>query len=48
VPKIIDLLKISNFRFMAIVILYLLTIEDKIRVIFAYTDCLSLVLYIKL
>jgi hypothetical protein len=28
---------------MAIVILYLLSIEDKIRVTFAYTDCLSLV-----
>lgn len=29
---------------MAIVILYLLTIEDRNRVTFAYTDCLSLVL----
>jgi hypothetical protein len=45
IPKIIDLLKISNFRFMAINILYLLTIDERIRVTFAYTDCISLVFF---
>ncbi|MFO0131494.1 MAG: hypothetical protein ACK52J_02960 [bacterium] len=44
IPKIIDLLKVSNFRFMAINILYLLTIDDRLRVTFAYTDCLSLII----
>ena len=43
IPKIIDLLKISNFRFMAITLLYLVTLDEKIRFACAYSDCLSLV-----
>ena len=43
IPKIIDLLKIPNFRFMAITMLYLVTLDDKIRTTCAYSDCLGLV-----
>lgn len=48
IPKIIDLLKIANFRFMAITLLYLLTLDDKIRFTCAYSDCLTLVFLIQI
>lgn len=43
IPKIIELLNIPNFRFITIVLLYLLSLDDKIRNTFAYTDHLDLV-----
>ena len=46
IPKIIDLLKIPNFRFMAITLLYIVTLDDKIRFTCAYSDCLGLVINI--
>ncbi|KAL4495141.1 hypothetical protein ABPG72_007248 [Tetrahymena utriculariae] len=44
IPKIIDLLKVPNFRFDSLVLLYILSFDDKIRNTFAYTDCMPLVI----
>jgi len=43
IPKIIDLLKVPNFRFVSLVLLYMLSLDDKIRNTFAYSDCMTLV-----
>lgn len=48
VPEIVKLLKVPNFRFLSIVILYLLTLEDKIRFTFGFTDCMSVILKLML
>lgn len=44
IPKIIDLLKVPNFRFVSLVLLYMLSLDDKIRNTFAYSDCMTLVI----
>jgi len=38
-----DLLKVPNFRFVSLVLLYMLSLDDKIRNTFAYSDCMTLV-----
>ena len=43
IPKIVELLNVPNFRFVGIIILYLLSVDDKIRYTFAYTDCMKIV-----
>lgn len=47
-PKIVDLLKVANYRFLSIVILYLLSLDEKIRFTFAYTDCMGLIVKLML
>jgi hypothetical protein len=37
-------MKMPNFRFVGIVMLYLLSLDDKNRFTFAYTECMSLVI----
>lgn len=43
IPKIIELLGNANFRYSSIVILYLLSLDDKNRESFAYAECITLV-----
>ena len=43
IPKIVELLNVSQSRYIAIVLLYLLSLDDKIRVTFAFTDCVRIV-----
>ena len=43
IPKIVELLNVPNFRFVSIILLYLLSVDDKIRYTFAYTDCMKIV-----
>lgn len=44
IPKIVELLNIPNFRFVGIVLLYLLSLDDKIRSSFAYTEYIDLLI----
>ncbi|EGR29311.1 kinesin-associated protein 3, putative [Ichthyophthirius multifiliis] len=43
IPKIIELLKTPNFRFTSLVLLYMLSLDDKTRNTFSYTECINLV-----
>lgn len=43
IPKLVELLKKPNFRFMSIVLLYLLSMDDKIRTTLSFTKCINLV-----
>jgi hypothetical protein len=43
VNKIVDLLSVPAYRFIAIILLYLLSIEDSIRTSFAYSDYMNMV-----
>ncbi|CAD8142495.1 unnamed protein product [Paramecium octaurelia] len=48
IPDIVKLLKIPNYRFVSIVLLYLLTLDDKLRLTFGFTECMSLVVKLML
>ncbi len=43
IPKIYDLLKLPNFRFFSILLLYLLSLDQANRPSFAKTDCIKYV-----
>lgn len=44
IPKIYDLLKLPNFRFFSIVLLYLMSLDPPARKSFAKTDCMKYVI----
>lgn len=44
IPKIVELLNVPNFRFVAIVLLYLLSLDEKIRITFAFTEYMDLLI----
>ncbi|CAD8046643.1 unnamed protein product [Paramecium primaurelia] len=48
IPDIVKMLKIPNYRFVSIVLLYLLTLDDKIRLTFGFTECMTLVVKLML
>ncbi|CAD8127078.1 unnamed protein product [Paramecium sonneborni] len=48
IPDIVKLLKIPNYRFVSIVLLYLLTLDDKLRLTFGFTECMTLVVKLML
>lgn len=43
IPKLVDTLKAPGFRAQIIKLLYHLSLEDKSKATFAYTDCIPLV-----
>ena len=43
IPKLVDILKVSGFRAQIIKLLYHLSLEDKAKATFTYTDCIPLV-----
>lgn len=43
IPKLVDILKAPGFRAIIIKILYHLSLEDKAKSIFTFTDCIPLV-----
>ena len=48
IPKIVDLLKVNQLRLLVLIVLNLLSLDDKIRFAFAYRECISLVLFLYL
>ena len=43
IPKLVDILKAAGFRAQVIKLLYHLSLEDKAKATFTYTDCIPLV-----
>ena len=43
IPKLVDTLKAPGFRAQIIKLLYHLSLEDKAKATFTYTDCIPLV-----
>lgn len=43
IPKLVDALKAPGFRALIIKVLYHLSLEDKAKATFTYTDCIPLV-----
>lgn len=43
IPKLVDMLKVPGFRAQIIKLLYHLSLEDKAKATFTYTDCIPLV-----
>lgn len=48
IPDIVKLLKVPNYRFLSIVILYLLSLDDKIRITFGFTECMNILIKLML
>jgi len=43
IPKLVEILKAPGFRALILKILYQLSIEDKTKASFTYTECLPLI-----
>eukprot|EP00164_Ancoracysta_twista_P002021 GFYU01002664.1.p1 GENE.GFYU01002664.1~~GFYU01002664.1.p1 ORF type:complete len:747 (-),score=301.65 GFYU01002664.1:27-2267(-) len=43
IPKLVDLLKVPHFRSVTLRLLYHMSIEDKCKSMFTYTDCIPLI-----
>ncbi len=42
------MLKVPNYRFVSIIMLYLLSLDDKIRLTFGFTECMTLIIKLML
>lgn len=41
-------MKVPNYRFSSIVILYLLSLDDKLRLTFGFTECMTILIKLML